>query len=153
MRNKTSRAEREVRAREAFRMYSDRHTYVSIANRLGITTPTVKKDVEWYMKNRATREEIDGIDRRTSADIRREKAVERRKERERERDVRVRGIIKRLMDGKTVRQVAEEENRAVPTIYSTISNYAKVDPNLVAEYHRKAKTHQFGRYKDLDDIR
>lgn len=152
MRNNTARVERELRAKEAFRLYSNRQSYVSIGNRLGISAPTVKRDVEWYIENRATREEIEHIDRRTSADIQHEKVVERRKKREAERNLWIRGVMKKLMGGKTIQQVADEEHRAVPTIYRSISNYEKVDPSFVAEYRRKARGHQFGRFIDPDDV-
>lgn len=147
----TANLEREIRAKEAFRLYSNRMTYIAIGRRLGITSPTVKRDVNWYMENKATPEEKAHIDRRTNADIQREERQESKRKKDEERDRWIRSVIRKLMEGRTIKEVAAEEGKSVPTIYKVISNYEKVDPNLVAEYRRVAKSHQFGRFDDPDE--
>lgn len=145
------RMKREIRAREAFVMYANRSSYVAIAKKLGVSPPTVKNDIDWYISNRATKQEMDSVDRRNASQVKRdEKAEDRRLKRE-ERNKWIRSIIKRLMDGLTIEEVAKEVDRSVPTIYKLISSYEEVDPDFVSEYRRIARTHRFGRFSHQTD--
>ena len=133
------RMKREIRAREAFVMYANRSSYVA------------KNDIDWYISNRATKQEMDSVDRRNASQVKRdEKAEDKRLKRE-ERNKWIRSIIKRLMDGLTIEEVAKEVDRSVPTIYKLISSYEDVDPEFVSEYRRIARTHRFGRFSHQKD--
>lgn len=140
------RMQREIRAREAFVMYANRASYVAIAKKLNVSPPTVKNDINWYISNRATKQEMESVDRRNSSQVKREEKTEEKKRRREERNKWIRSIIKRLMDGNTIEEVAKEIDRSVPTIYKLISSYEEVDPEFVSEYRKIAKTHRFGRF-------
>lgn len=142
---------REIRAREAFRMYSNRATYAKIAQKIGVSSPTVKNDINWYISNRATKQEIASIDRRNNLQVKREQKAKERQHKRDERNKWIRSIIKSLMDGMTIKEVAVEVNRSVPTIYKLISSYEKIDPDFVAEYRKIARTHRFGRFSHRND--
>lgn len=151
MDSKTRKLIREGECRRAFKMYSERAHYTDIADALGVVPATASKYVKWYIKNRATEDEIQSIDRRSRMDMVRSEKHREMKKKADERNVWVRGIINRLIDGATIRQVAREEGRAASTIYSIISKYEEVDPEFVGEYRRVAETHKFGRFnKDGD---
>lgn len=121
-------------------------TNTEIGEEFGLSRVRICQEFKFYIETpEGMKKESDFMAKKAEiANKKKMSVAERQEARIKERNDKAIRILSGLIDGKTVKEVADSEKLSVSRIHGIINQYEKVNPELVSKYREVASKHRFG---------